>query len=437
MHEQIDKSKENKSRAVVNSVTQNKNNQKQGFRFVDSRPESVVQMNLQYPVNTKPKVENAVQPQPVQRYAYVGDKYLNTSSDQKFYYNEDKDDRPDDSYKLNGKTNSVLYDKYYRMYNSFDEFKDHMENKPVSVGLAKPYGLWYTLPFGSFFVLGENHAGLNYRDVYRESNRTGKILGEGGMNSLSKDPDVLEKNENGSALPDEYKMENMASKAYYAYLTIWGNINQPPVAKSPKKQEGVDNFSKKYNQNGLSIGRSAGIPYYKEHGDTVYLSSGNASVYNKSSTGMNILKAFMSVYPSVLSSELGLITNYKAGDAVTDTMKNNHDTINKTLFELAMKVESAMVGSEHGLIESRIDQAKKIDVAENAEGYSDLRNAFGLRDHAMFLSIVKASKEGYEMAGIGDNHAQNLKKDLTKEGIVVITLNEFIKDKSTNALLDR
>ena len=43
MHEQVEKSKDNKSMAVANSVAQKKGIGKQGFGFMDNRPESLVQ----------------------------------------------------------------------------------------------------------------------------------------------------------------------------------------------------------------------------------------------------------------------------------------------------------------------------------------------------------------------------------------------------------
>jgi hypothetical protein len=46
MYEQTVKPKENKSRAVANSVTQKKSNRKQGFGVVDNRPEVVAQRKL-------------------------------------------------------------------------------------------------------------------------------------------------------------------------------------------------------------------------------------------------------------------------------------------------------------------------------------------------------------------------------------------------------
>jgi len=47
MYEQVEKPKENKSRAVANSFTQKKSDGKQDFGFVDNRPEAVAQRKLQ------------------------------------------------------------------------------------------------------------------------------------------------------------------------------------------------------------------------------------------------------------------------------------------------------------------------------------------------------------------------------------------------------
>ena len=47
MYEQVEKPKEDKSRTVAASVNQKKSNRKQGFGFVDNRPEAVVQRKLQ------------------------------------------------------------------------------------------------------------------------------------------------------------------------------------------------------------------------------------------------------------------------------------------------------------------------------------------------------------------------------------------------------
>ncbi|GAA80816.1 hypothetical protein [Pseudoalteromonas sp. BSi20495] len=47
MYAQLEKSKENKNRAIANSVAQKKSNGKQGFGFVDNRPQTIVQRKLQ------------------------------------------------------------------------------------------------------------------------------------------------------------------------------------------------------------------------------------------------------------------------------------------------------------------------------------------------------------------------------------------------------
>ncbi|WP_299005642.1 hypothetical protein [uncultured Shewanella sp.] len=46
MYKQVEKPKENVSRAIGNSVVQKKNNREQGVRFVDHRPESVIQRKI-------------------------------------------------------------------------------------------------------------------------------------------------------------------------------------------------------------------------------------------------------------------------------------------------------------------------------------------------------------------------------------------------------
>ncbi|NEZ57635.1 hypothetical protein [Adonisia turfae] len=51
MYEQIEKPKENKSRAVANSVAQKKSYGRQGFGFVDNRPEAVAQRKMQKMMN--------------------------------------------------------------------------------------------------------------------------------------------------------------------------------------------------------------------------------------------------------------------------------------------------------------------------------------------------------------------------------------------------
>ena len=51
MYEQIEKTKGNKSRVIANSVTQNKNDVKQGFGIVTNRPEAIAQRKLKTMIN--------------------------------------------------------------------------------------------------------------------------------------------------------------------------------------------------------------------------------------------------------------------------------------------------------------------------------------------------------------------------------------------------
>ncbi len=58
MYAQKEKSKVNKSRAVANSVGQNRSNTKQSFGFIDNRPESVAQRKLQKVIGAHSHKEN-------------------------------------------------------------------------------------------------------------------------------------------------------------------------------------------------------------------------------------------------------------------------------------------------------------------------------------------------------------------------------------------
>ena len=57
MYAQVEKPKGNKSRAVANSVTQNKIENMSTFQFVDNRPESIQMRKLQKLVNNSPQVQ--------------------------------------------------------------------------------------------------------------------------------------------------------------------------------------------------------------------------------------------------------------------------------------------------------------------------------------------------------------------------------------------
>ncbi len=57
MYAQVEKTKENKSRAVANSVGQKKSSVKQGIGFVDNRLETIAQRKLQKIANNSPQLE--------------------------------------------------------------------------------------------------------------------------------------------------------------------------------------------------------------------------------------------------------------------------------------------------------------------------------------------------------------------------------------------
>lgn len=64
MYTQENKSNDNKSRVVANSVSQKKGNGKQGLGFVDNRPEAIIQKKLQGLVNDSSQGKKIAQMQP-------------------------------------------------------------------------------------------------------------------------------------------------------------------------------------------------------------------------------------------------------------------------------------------------------------------------------------------------------------------------------------
>jgi hypothetical protein len=103
MYAHIEKTKENKSRAAANNVAQQKDNVKQGFGFVDNRPETVAQRKLQEMINNSPQVAQLAYDASVKRGAFnmVGENHKKTAEQREkekfaaakadlFYYTENE-----------------------------------------------------------------------------------------------------------------------------------------------------------------------------------------------------------------------------------------------------------------------------------------------------------------------------------------------------------
>lgn len=71
MYVQVEKPKENKSRAIANSVAQKKSSEKQGFGFVDNRPETVAQKKLQQVVSNRRQAKHTPQLQAMESNHYA------------------------------------------------------------------------------------------------------------------------------------------------------------------------------------------------------------------------------------------------------------------------------------------------------------------------------------------------------------------------------
>lgn len=61
MYAQVEKSKENKSRAVANSVAQKKNNDQHTLGFIDNRPKGIAQRKQIEITNNNPRAKQAIQ----------------------------------------------------------------------------------------------------------------------------------------------------------------------------------------------------------------------------------------------------------------------------------------------------------------------------------------------------------------------------------------
>ncbi|MEO0556364.1 MAG: hypothetical protein AAF149_24490 [Bacteroidota bacterium] len=65
MHTHTDKTQENKSQSVANSVTQNHSDDRSAFQFVNNRPEAIAQRKLQEMANNSPQSKQAAQLQAI------------------------------------------------------------------------------------------------------------------------------------------------------------------------------------------------------------------------------------------------------------------------------------------------------------------------------------------------------------------------------------
>lgn len=368
-----------------------------------------------------------------------------------------------------GKRKDWINDRYNRYYDSVGEFKKHTNGAPVDVGLARKLGVWYRLPFfsgGKFFVLGENHAAFGYRELIRESNQTGKVLGEGGQNPLfhaSPGKPLLE-TPGKTALSDEkdgaqeYMMENSAAKTTYALvearrknkrLKKGRGRKKSPKATLPEKMWLLRYQQVSEDQRGVYYN----IPYFMYGNTRVFASTGSkAENYDLQKTVGGQFTKFIKRADKYLEDSKdkqknGLVQENK--DLMEEFLllneneSENYDGIIGALDKLIPKMlqlarweAKAMMGGRANTTDAKREitaRAKKVQ-QKKFQSDDEYKEAMAARDHAMYIAILKANKKGFTMAGIGNDHAENLKGDLKSKKIPVVLHNKFVANYSIDAI---
>jgi hypothetical protein len=377
---------------------------------------------------------------PVQRRVFVGDEpAINTSQTAALVGGK--------TVKLEGKGAEWVNDGYRRSYETLDEFQRHMQGEPVDRGLAKKLGLWYHLDFFSkkqFFVLGESHGAFGYRELVQESNQSGKVLGEGGYNPLLS-ATLLATNPDSAALSDqggsrESTMENLAAKALYSLLHLqktYGKQGQPVQGAQgvgpPKKEDLPEElWLKEYQNLPPGTGRerdTTGLPYFSRvSGARVYGTFGTkAENYEGNSTAFMLVEKLCNSLQQyadqggnqTIEASTGSKHKIDAKKLRTDIeeflrMKDDNAKAKKIadlvpLVKTLAYIEAERLNANNDPTSELIDRRKAVKT--NLKKYTeDQQVAFAHRDYVMYKSVLKAKEVGgYIMAGMGNNHAKNLK----------------------------
>ncbi len=351
-----------------------------------------------------------------------------------------------------------LGDPYARHYQSVDELEKHVNGEAVDCGLAKKYGRWYRLNFfseGTFFVLGENHGGFGYRELIRESNQSGKVLGEGGTNAYMKvAPEQPQQSNHAPAAlhprqgaSQEFIMENLVAKSYYG-LTQFRNIERmlaqgTSSAVSPKEDENT--WLSEYQKPEAERGRTAvGLPYYVKSGQKVFAAYGtHAEKYSLSKTALRMLTALYTAVDaksvrdndeadvwSCMSYFLGLngFSTRPVEGKWNEKDEKQYDILATSLEKMAKAEADQMLGTDAHVQHQALLQSQQARQVKDKQ--ADERSSFAYRDLAMLNAILKARNDNFIMAGIGDWHAQNLQASLHTHGIPVVLLQDFLNSSA-------
>lgn len=417
--------------------------------FSDKRASTATQLKQQQ------LMRDASSNSPIQRLAYVGSKQIIESYEEMDQYPDvmsstEQIDAPDEQ------QSKILADGYYRNYANKQEFIDHTTGKPVDVGLARKLGKWYRLPYFSakkFFVLGENHGAFGYRELIKESNQPGKVLGEGGSNALlSATPDnALQATPAGLKTDEgesrENTMENVTAKSYFG-LNLLLDAYEKAVASSASSSaatplklpetEWLANYQKADPKNRKSGTGLNQVPYYLDKDKKkVFASYGTkAENYNPIKTAINVVNDLKTAIDGFDNAENDNDVK-KIKPELENLITKNSETPPdyaalivsvKKLLGLVQPLAYRETRKISGLSKREMDEVmeqRKKTVETNQKYDKHMSTSFSLRDEAMYRSVLKARAD-HIMAGMGDNHATNLKEDLTSQNIPVVLFSEFV-----------
>jgi hypothetical protein len=420
--------------------------------FADQRQSTIAQLKQQELMRANSSASNTS----LQRFAYVGAKQIIESYEGMERYPDvmsttEQVDSPDENQA------KLMSDNYHREYKNKQEFIDHTTGKRVDVGLARKLGKWYRLPFFSqnkFFVLGENHGAFGYRELIQESNQPGAVLGEGGSNSLlSATPgNLLQATPKGLKTKDggarENTMENVAAKSYFGLtllLSEYKKASGPPATTAAVQRlpeaEWLVNYQKAKpgdRQTGTKLNQ---IPYYlDEHQKKVYASYGTkAETYDPIKTAFNVVRDLKTAIDAYGDDDDDI---NKIKPVINSLIEKNNEIprdyavligIVEQLFPLVQPLAYRETKKMSKRDISDVLEQRQATVESNQKYKSHASISFSLRDEAMYRSVLKA-RRNHIMAGMGDNHATNLKTDLTSAGVPVVLFSEFTSQYSLNAI---
>ncbi len=434
MYAHLEKSNENKRRAVANSVGQKRSNAKNDIGRARRMP-------------TRFKLKQVINGETAQRKVSINDKDVtkNNQDDAKVTDGITVWDTPN-----NGQ--AIVDDKWKRYFQDFQEFKNYAEGEPVNVGLAKAIGEWYRLDFSTFFVLGETHSELSYQTVIDESNRKGRVLGEKGvlkMGALGQDffKDEVGAEIEGNDKAKHVSMESPTAKSYFAISKLKGMADNNRLQENTNKNINVKSGGEVLKPIGAEQ-ESDWVAGYEAADDTHKGLNGRVLVYKKGDNWlrqitkydehvyslMDTLKKFLDLIKDTIIDEADQreeIVGIKKSDMGNWVANVKGKLANSTLgvndVDLA-NLNSALDTISHEdqkTLESKDIQKLAHRKTKVLQPGNQVNDAMALRDAAMLYGILKGKEHGYIMAGIGNNHLLNLESDLSANNVRTVKKDEL------------